>query len=149
MPSIVRHIGKVTKATTHDGTVIERQDLLLYKYGENIIVAKQVDDDDHFLYQYRVPVSTIDLIEKYHGVLPPYLQGPNIMCTCGSVGNLLEDGPYKGLLMCETFGRFGKHQTSFQFKDGKLILDKKTASEHLADMSDLINDPNLKNLPKL
>lgn len=149
MPHIVRHLGKVTRATLHDGTQIERQDLLLVKLGEQIIVAKQVDDDDHFLYQFRQPISTVDLIGKYKGVIPLELQGPNIMCTCGSVGNPLTDGPYAGWLMCESMGRFGKHQTSFKLKDGQMILDKKTASEYLTDMKDLIDDPNLRNLPKL
>lgn len=149
MPSIIKHKGRLIEAYLPDGTKVERQDLLLVKLGEQIVVMKQVDDDDHFLYQYRVPISTEDLITKYKGKVPLHLQGPNIMCTCGSVGNPLLDGPYANHLMCESMGRFGKHQTSFQMKDGRLILDKQTESNYLADsVEDIINNPDQRAKPK-
>ena len=139
MGKIAHFHGQVNEATLPDGRKVTRERYLLIKVGENISLNEQVDDYDHFLYQNLMPISNEDLIGKYGGVVPVHLRGSCILCSCGAEGILMLDGPYANKLICKSYVSLGKHQTSFQIKDGKLIVDKKTQSEYMADPNDILS----------
>lgn len=145
---VAHHHGQVNNAILPDGRPIERSEILAVLINEQIAVVHPVPDQDHFIYQNTMPVTKADVITKYGGSLPAKMQGPNLMCTCGSDAVIMLDGPYKDMAICRAYIQFGKHQTSFQIKDGKLQLDKKTQSERLADPMDIINQ-DIRNKNKL
>lgn len=134
---IVKHLGQVNTARNLKGRLVERQDFLFIKFGEDIIYAPAVYDDIHFLYQNALPVTEADVISKYGGVLPLSQQGANVMCTCGIEGVLMLEGPYKGMMLCKAVAQLGKHQTSFEQKDGRLILDRQTEDRVMMSDTDL------------
>lgn len=130
--------GQVNEATLPNGKVVTRERYLLVMMGEAMSLVAQVDEQDHFLYQNQMPISKEDLLGKYGGVVPMHLRGAHVKCTCGSEAVVLVDGPYSGKAICRAYVQFGKHQTSFQIRDGKMELDAKTKSERLADAGEII-----------
>lgn len=130
-------VGQVNETRDLKGRIVERADIIFLKYGEQIIFAKTVYDPDHFIYQNTLPISDDELRLKYLGQMPKELQGANAMCTCGSDAVYMLEGPYKEMMLCKSVAMLGKHQTSFEVKNGKLILDKKTRDEKLMGDSDI------------
>lgn len=114
-----------------NGKTYERAEFLFMKLGEQIVFVHPVYDDLHFLYQRHIPLSEEELIRKYNGIMPKEMMGPNILCTCGSEGVYMLEGPYAGYAICKSVATLDKHQTSFKIKDGRLIVDKKTADNKL------------------
>jgi hypothetical protein len=121
--------GQINQVKDLNGRMVERADILFLKYGENIIFAKVVYDPDHFIYQNTIPMTEDEIRLKYLGILPKNLRGPNGMCTCGAEAVYMLEGPYKEMVLCKSVAMLGKHQTSFEVKDGHMILDKKTKDE--------------------
>ena len=146
MPNIIRHKGQVNEAFLPDGTKVERATLVLMKMGENIIPVEPVDDQDHFIYAWKRPISEFELVSKYGGVMPRELMGANACCSCGAEAVVLMDGPYMGKAICRFYAQFGRHQTSMKIKDGKLYIDKRTESEQMASAEDIIKN-DIRNKP--
>jgi hypothetical protein len=130
-------LGQVNEARDLKGRLVERVEILFLKVGEEITFRKVVYDPDHFIYQNTLPISENEIALKYLGKLPLNMQGPNGMCTCGAEAVLMMEGPYKDMILCKYMAMFGKHQTGFEIKDNKIILDKKTRDEKLMSDSDI------------
>jgi len=76
------------KARLPDGRIVERQKNLFFWFGEELIYAPTIfDDDDHFLFELFPVVIPEQIIREYGGKLPEHLQGHRIWCTCGSPGD--------------------------------------------------------------
>lgn len=135
--NINKRIGQANQTRDLHGRLVERTEFLFIQLGEDIVFVSPVYDPDHFLYQNTVPITEEEVKIKYGGILPIHLRGANVMCTCGAEGVLMMEGPYKDLMLCKAVAILGKHQTSFEIKDGTLYLDKKTADERLMGDSDI------------
>lgn len=135
--NINKRVGQVNQARTLNGKLIERSEFLFIMMGEQITFVKPVYDPDHFLYQNLMPITEDEVRIKYMGILPRNLQGAHIMCTCGAEGVVALDGDYAGLAVCKSVATLGKHQTSFQIRDGKMVVDRKTQEEHYMGDSDI------------
>lgn len=135
--NINKRVGQANTTRDLNGRLVERAEFLFIQLGENIIYASPVYDPDHFLYQNVIPITEEEVKIKYGGILPLHLRGANVMCTCGAEGVYMNEGPYANLMLCKAVAMLGKHQTSFEIKDGTLYLDKKTADERLMGDSDI------------
>ena len=146
MANVIRHKGQVNEATLPNGRTVKRADLLIMKLGENIVPVEPVPETDHFLYQNVMPISNDDLLLLYGGRVPQKLLGPNVYCSCGAEGVVLVEGPYIGKAICRAYAQFGKHQTSFSIKDGVMKVDKKTESNQMASVEDILKN-DIRNKP--
>lgn len=136
--NIIKHSGQVNEAVDLKGKTIKRADFLFVKLTNGEIGFVPVAyDPDHFIYQNQMPIPEDELITKYHGIVPKKLQGAHGLCTCGAEAVVMLEGPHAGMALCKSVAQLGKHQTSFQIKDNKLILDKKTRDEKLMMDSDI------------
>jgi hypothetical protein len=130
-------IGQINEVRDLKGRLVERAEYLYLKVGENITFAKVVYDPDHFIYQNTIPLTEDEVRLKYLGVLPKELQGPNGMCTCGAEAVFMMDGPYANMILCKSVAMVGKHQTSFEVKNGKLTYDKNIQENYFMSDSDI------------
>lgn len=72
---VVSRHGSPNKAVLHDGTVVEKQEIIMFKDVEKGWVAvRPIDYYDHFIY--KTPF-------EWEG-------SPSFMCTCGSYAVLLD-----------------------------------------------------------
>lgn len=72
---IIAHRGSPTQATLNDGTVVEKEEIIMFKDVEKgFIAVRTIDYYDHFIYK-----------------TPAHWEGsPSFMCTCGSYAVLLD-----------------------------------------------------------
>jgi len=76
-PKIVRSVGDAKRATLHDGTVVERVEMIWVDgYG----LVKCAPYELHFIYQ-----------------LPRHIPGWGLMCTCGSIAGVVGYNAYTKL----------------------------------------------------
>lgn len=76
-PKVVRSVGDAKRATLHDGTVVERTDLIFVDgYGLVACAAYEL----HFIYR-----------------VPKHILGYNLMCTCGSIAGVVGYAAYSKL----------------------------------------------------
>lgn len=135
--NINKRVGQVNQTRNLNGRLIERSEFLFVMMGDQITYVKPIYDPDHFLYQNVMPITEDEVRIKYLGVLPKEMRGANIMCTCGAEGVVALEGDYVGLAICKSVATLGKHQTSFQMKDGKMVVDKRTQDERYLGDSDI------------
>lgn len=134
---IVKHLGQQNSTKDLNGRLVERAEWVFVMMGEEVTFVYTVYDPDHFIYQNILPVTEREAKEKYLGIVPKNLRGAHIMCTCGAEGVVMMEGPYQGMAMCRSLAQLGKHQTSFQVRDRKIMFDKKTEDEHFMGDSDI------------
>ena len=93
--SIIHHKGRVNKATTLDGVVVERQEQLFVEEWGNFVPCAPYDE--HFVYEN-----------------PDTSQGSSsYMCTCGSVAVVVNPERDAGrLFVCHFHETYGSHTTS-------------------------------------
>lgn len=76
-PKVVRAVGDAKRATLHDGTVVERTELIFVEgYG----LIRCAPYELHFIYE-----------------LPKHIIGWNLMCTCGSIAGVVGYAAYSKL----------------------------------------------------
>lgn len=91
---IIHHRGQVTKATTLQGVVVERQErLFIVEWGAFVPCAPY---DDHFVYEN--PDTSVG--------------SPSYMCTCGSVAVVINPERNERLFVCLFHATYGSHTTS-------------------------------------
>lgn len=76
-PTVVRSVGDAKRATLHDGTVVERVELI---FVENYGLVRCAPYELHFIYQ-----------------LPRHMNGWGLMCTCGSIAGVVGYAAYSKL----------------------------------------------------
>lgn len=76
-PKVVRSTGDAKRATLHDGTVVERVELI---YVEGYGLVRTAPYELHFVYQ-----------------LPEHIKGWGLMCTCGSIAGVVGYAAYSKL----------------------------------------------------
>jgi hypothetical protein len=135
--NINKRVGQVNQTRNLNGRLVERTDFLFVMMGEQLTYVQPVYDPDHFIYQNLMPITEDEVRIKYLGVLPKHLRGAHIMCTCGAEAVIALEGDYAGMAVCKSVATLGKHQTSFQIKEGKMVVDKKTQDERYMGDSDI------------
>lgn len=137
-------VGQVNECVDWEGKKHYRGEKLLVMLGENNIVdIEQVYDPDHFIFQFRKPI-TREEYESYRkaGVpIPQNRLGSSIMCSCGAQGVVCIDPKAPKEMfdkaICKSLMEFGIHQTSF-IRDGNTIrLPKQIEQDKLMLDSDL------------
>lgn len=136
-------VGQLNEAELPDGRKVYRADKILYKVGEQEVLAECAYDSDHFIFENKRLITKVEY-ERYKntlGYIPLDRLGVISSCSCGSEAVLVIDAKapdeIRNKLVCASVLKFGKHQTSFKIRDGRLILDKITAADSLMMDSDL------------
>lgn len=145
---ILKRVGQLKKVVLENGREIERGQPLFFLHNDELINAKTLPDDDHFVFEMIPLVTQEQLVRDYGGVLPKEMQGERFFCTCGSAAVMFLEGPYKDHLVCRMFVTTGYHQTSHTIKDGVIYFNKDTRLNRLEDEEKII-DKELIHRPKL
>lgn len=76
-PRVVRAVGDAKRATLHDGTKVERKELI---YVEGYGLIRCAPYELHFIYE-----------------LPKHMKGWGLMCSCGSIAGVVGYDAYSKL----------------------------------------------------
>lgn len=142
--NIVKHAGRIMEGTFPDGMKVYRHDKVLFQIGEQIMLIDCLNEDEHFIFQWRKPLNKEEYnrIKQKYGYMPKELLGDSALCSCGSSAVLCLSSPYPNdeklnKICCKSLLQFGFHQTSFQIKDGRLILNRQQQENLLLDPSEV------------